>query len=377
LGNSSSTLGHRMTGTTPLSRSKRGDNPPPAKNKSRNCRERERWMGEPDDDLALLKAGLATLKDKVVLSRHVAVAASSADPSTPDTTLMHVRLQENLPNVHNLSEYLWNRAAYYALSRKRRQEFRDQVSADPEADLEIAALIVRATRDAFVEFREANPNRASEVGELLAYCIAIEQLDAAQLAAKMSLKTNSNMPVHGWDGIHATVEDGFLVIYFLESKLSQSANAGAADFAVSVAKFFKDKKQYRREYAIVRDLGSFDSLDPATRDVALRYFDVLNSADVVQKKERYVGVVLYSDDKAFKSIPPVAKGQGPGFHEKALGESLAKHLSHHQDAALKHLEKEGADPGKCRLYFVAVPDTAEVRKLFYDAMGYVPKDALS
>jgi len=334
-------------------------------------------MGEPAEDLALLKAGLATLKDKVELSKHVAVAATSADPSTPGTTLMHVRLQENLANVHNLSAYLWNRAAYYALSRKRRQEFEEQVSADPQAVLAVATLIVRATRDAFVEFRQSNPNRASEVGELLAYCIAIEQLDAAQLAAKMSLKTNSNMPVHGWDGIHATVEDGFLVIYFLESKLSQSANAGAADFATSVAKFFTDKKQYRREYSIVRDLGNFDGLDPASRDVALRYFDVLASPDEVQKKERYVGVVLYSDDKTFKSLPPVAKGQGPGFHEKALSEAVAKLLDHHQGAAQKHLEKEGADPAKCLLYFVTVPDTEEVKKLFYDEMGYVPKDGKS
>lgn len=331
-------------------------------------------MEGPVNDLALLKAGLATLKDKVELSKHVAVAARSADPAAPATTLMHVRLQENLPNVHSLSEYLWTRAANYALSRKRRQEFRDQILADPEADVSVATLIVRAARDAFVEFREAHPNRASEVGELLAYCIAIEQLDAAQLAAKMSLKTNSNMPVHGWDGIHAAVEDGFLVIYFLESKLSQSANAGAADFAESVAKFFTDKKQYRREYSVVKDLGNFDTLEPASKAVALRYFDVFASPDDVHKQERYVGVVLYSDDKTFKALPPVAKGQGPGFHEKALGDSLTKLLAHHQNAALKHLEKQGADPGKCLLYFVAVPDTSEVRKLFYEAMGYLPRD---
>ncbi|MEN4946406.1 Hachiman antiphage defense system protein HamA [Pseudomonas proteolytica] len=38
--------------------------------------------------------------------------------------------------------------------------------------------------------------------------MAIHHLGAAQLVAKMSLKTSSNMPVHGLDGIHASVKDG-------------------------------------------------------------------------------------------------------------------------------------------------------------------------
>ena len=40
---------------------------------------------------------------------------------------------------------------------------------------------------------------------------------------------------------------------------------------------------------------------------------------------------------------------------------------------MKHLIDHGADPNKCLVYFVVVPDTDEVRELFYGAMGYVPK----
>lgn len=43
---------------------------------------------------------------------------------------------------------------------------------------------------------------------------------------------------------------------------------------------------------------------------------------------------------------------------------------------MKHLTEHGADPNKCLVYFVVVPDADEVRKLFYDAMGYVPKKML-
>ncbi|MCV2359951.1 DUF1837 domain-containing protein [Paucibacter sp. TC2R-5] len=332
-------------------------------------------MGEIDEGLAQLKADLVALKDRVDLSKYVAHTAASAEPSQPATTLMHVRLQENLANVASLSRYLWSRAANYALSRKRRLEFSEQTAALPPGDLSVALLIAESTRDAFLEFNEKFPQRSSEVGELLAYCIAIEQLGAAQLAAKMSLKTNNNMPVHGLDGIHAAVEDGWLMLYFLESKLSQTANAGVADFAKSVAEFTSNKKQYKREYSLVRDLGNFDTLDPKSREVALQYFNIMASPDEAPRRERYVGVILYSDEKLFKDLPPVEKQQLPGFHEKELASVYKQDLDHHQKAAIKHLTAHGADANKCLLYFVVVPDVDELRKLFYDVMGYVPKAA--
>ena len=330
-------------------------------------------MGESKEGLEKLEAALVALKDHVQLSKYVALATASADPSQPATSLMHVRLQENLANVQSFARYLWSRTANYALSRKRRLEFEAEQAALPPGDMSVSLSIADATRDAFLEFNEKYPHRSSEVGEVLAYCIAIEQLGAAQLAAKMSLKTNNNMPVHGLDGIHATVEGGWLVIYFLESKLNKTANGGAADFAESVADFTSNKKQYRREYSIVRDLGNLDTLDEESRKVALRYFDVMASPDDVPKRERYVGVVLYSDDKLFKDLPPVNNRQQPGFHEKELSATYTQELVHHQKAAMKHLIDHGADPNKCLVYFVVVPDTDEVRELFYGAMGYVPK----
>ncbi|MGH6647549.1 HamA C-terminal domain-containing protein [Aquabacterium sp.] len=330
-------------------------------------------MEESNEGLEQLEADLVSLKDKVELSKYAAVAVSSQDPSLPTTTLMHVRLREDLANVQSLARYLWGRAANYALSRKRRLEFDEQIAELEPGDLSVSLLVAEATRDAFIEFTAKYPQRASEIGELLAYCIAIEQLGAAQLAAKMSLKTNNNMPVHGLDGIHAVVEDGWLTVYFLESKLNQTANGGAADFAESVADFASNKKQYKLEYSIVRDLGNFDTLNAKSREVALRHFDIMASPDEVPKRERYVGVVLYSDDKLFKSLPPVSKGQKPGFHERELAAAYAKQLDHHQQSALKHLTKQGADPNKCLVYFIVTPDIDELRKLFYDVMGYVPK----
>lgn len=329
-------------------------------------------MGESADSLPTLKACLESLLDKVELSKYVAVAAESASPSAPSTTLMHVRFLENEANVRSLAQYLWLCAQNYALSRRKRRELRQQMLDAPPDDISVAGLMTTAVRDAFLEFNKKWPHRSGEVGEVLAYCIAVEQLEAAQLAAKMSLKTNNNMPVHGLDGIHGKVEKGHLTLFFLESKLSTSANAGAKEFACSVADFTNNNKQYLREYSIVKELGNLDVLAEADRKIALDYFDVLASPDKVPKRERYVGVIIYSDDQAFKGLPPISDDQEPGFHEKAFAASYMKKLQAHQDTAAKHLADNKADVNKCRVYFIAVPDKDVLRTLFYDALGIVP-----
>lgn len=327
-----------------------------------------------DEALLQLKAGLEGLRDPVDLSKHVAVAAVSKPPSQPSTTLMHVRFQEDTANVEKLANYLWLCAQNYALSRRKREEIRAQMDEAPPGDVSVAGMVTTAVRDAFIEFNKAHPHRSSEVGELLAYCIALEELGAAQLLAKMALKTNNNMPVHGLDGIHGKVEDGWLTLYFLESKLSSSANSGAKEFAESVAGFSNDAKQYQREYQLVKELGNLDALSPSDKKIALEYFDIFGSSDI-PRRERYVGVILYSDARAFASLPPVSDGQAPGFHEKLFSEAYAKQLDHHQAAALRHLQKQHGKPEKCRVYFISVPNAGVVRELLYKVMGYVPPRA--
>lgn len=212
------------------------------------------YVGDNDKaDAEIVQAALEKLLDKSPLGKFVKLATRSSVPTSPLTTLMHVGFKENLGNTLALADFLWAQALNYALTRKRREQIRAKLESAPPGDISAIAAPVNAARAAFIEFHENYPSRASEVGEVLAYCIAVNELGAAQVAAKMSLKTSGNMPVHGLDGIHAKVEDGALYVFFLESKLSQSANAGVKDFAESVAGFGSNLKQYLLEYSIVRE----------------------------------------------------------------------------------------------------------------------------
>lgn len=323
-------------------------------------------------DVEIVKAALEKLLDRSPLEKFVKVAAQSTPPSAPATSLLHVGFKENQGNSLALADFLWNQALNYALTRRRRDQIRAKVASAPDGDISDIGGPVNAARNAFIEFHKEYPSRASEVGEVLAYCIAVSLLGSTQVAAKMSLKTSGNMPVHGLDGIHAKVEGGALYIFFLESKLSQSANDGVKEYAGSVAGFGSSVKQYLLEYAMVKDLGNLDTLTGKERELALSCFDVLESPDAVARRERSVGVILYKES-LFERLSPVQPDQKVGFHEEEFRGRYMKELDHHQQAAMKHLASNSVDANKCHVYFVAVPDVDKLRELFYMRMGYTPE----
>lgn len=317
----------------------------------------------------ILKAAIDSLLDDSKLENVVACAASSGlDGSDVPVrlSLLHVRFNEDLPQEDALARFLWQQCFMYALPRKRRIELQKKLSESP-GDLTVVADVLDRVRSIFIKFRKDYPYRASEVGEVLAYSVAVSQLKAAQMAAKMSLKTSANMPVHGLDGIHAAYEDGALTIYFLESKLSKSATDGVENYAESVASFLKSEKQYLREYEIVGDLGNLDGLQGEARDLALQYFDIINEPQLL-RRERSVGVICYTEDKHFSNKIPVGNGS-PDIHEKHFSSNYAKEIDGLEEKVIKYLVKQGANPKKCIVFFVAVPNVNALREKFYTAMG--------
>lgn len=284
----------------------------------------------------------------------------------PRTGLLHVRFKEDEPQVVALGEFLWAQCMYYALPRRRRLE----LSAAIQEDFSVTARVHNAVRDAFITFNKTHPSRASELGEVLAYCVTQHHLSAAQVAAKMALKTNNNMPVHGLDGIHAAFENGALTIYFLESKLAGGASAGVKEYATSAAAFLANRKQYLREYELVSDLGHLDSLEGAARKAALDFFDIVGMPDL-SRRERFVGVICYSAHKHFSNKLPITDGPVTA-HENNFTSLLKIDHAKLRRSAAKYINASGASTAKSFVFFVAVPDVNVLRKEFYRAMGVEP-----
>jgi hypothetical protein len=86
---------------------------------------------------------------------------------------------------------------------------RSQVSGVQElyGKLEVDEFMQRVEalrQEAFDLFKRAHQatNRNGEAGELILYLLTEWLLGAPQIIAKMALKTNTEMPVHGADGVH-------------------------------------------------------------------------------------------------------------------------------------------------------------------------------
>jgi len=318
-----------------------------------------------------LEKALEALLNPSLVDDHLACAA--ADPVTaggpaPRTALLHVRFNEDVPKIDDLARYLWEECFYYALPRRRQEAFVKDAATNPSVMLRVG----NAVRDAFIKFNEKNPSRASEVAEVLAYCVVQHFLQAGQVVAKMGLKTSSNMPVHGLDGIHAKYENGAVTIYFLEAKLAKSANSGAKDYAQSASHFLTSPGQYLREYQIISELGNLDTLPQPARELALEQFDIFGKP-LIKRRERYVGIICYSDKNYSNTIPIDDTGPVDAHELHFASLYSALHDSHRKTAA-KHLKKNGANAAKCIVYFVAVPNVNELRKSFYQVMG-VPMPA--
>lgn len=306
--------------------------------------------------------------DKVV---KCAVDFSTPSGSPPKLALLHVRFQEDAPNITALADFLSSQAVNYALSRRRRGMFKAQLVAGQNDDLSLTGDVSKVVRRAFIEFRKKHPERASEVGEVLAYCVAVHYLKAAQLISKMSLKTSSNMPIYGLDGIHASVKNGVLNVYFLESKLAGTAASGTADFSKSVAGFNANKEKILREYGLVNDLGNLDALDAADKELLMQYLDVFENPNG-KRRERSIGVVCYSESKHFSNKIPVDDEDDIEKHEVHFGELYSDDFDRHHVNIVNQLGAQGVDPGKCILFLVAVPDVNELRESFYESLGVAP-----
>ena len=316
-----------------------------------------------------VQEALATLLNPSKLDDVLACAVAHNDPCEgdgPRTALLHVRFREDEPQVEALGEFLWRQCMFYALPRKRRLEFKAAIAED----FAVVGRVHQAVRDVFITFNAEHPSRASELGEVLAYCVTQHHLSAAQVAAKMALKTSPNMPVHGLDGIHAAFENGALTIYFLESKLSGSANSGVKDYASSAAGFLANRQQYLREYELVSDLGHLDSLEGQAREDALDFFDIVGKP-LLPRRERFVGVICYSEPRHFKAKLPVTDGPVT-VHEQHFGDLLRADHKRHRASANKHIVATGANTAKSLVFFVAVPDVNVLRRAFYRAMGVEP-----
>jgi hypothetical protein len=196
------------------------------------------------------------------------------EPVVPDETKASCRCHfvarnaNDLPRVNALAKTLAKHAMAFCIPRTRINEaaayYAETGSPEKFSELESQA------RSLFTKLE-----RSGEGGELLLYLLLEAVLSTPQILCKMPLKTNSEMHVHGADGVHARLlPNGNLALYWGESKLYASANSAIDACFESVAPFLLDEggtDVTERDLMLVRE--NVDAGDPDVTAALVRYFE--------------------------------------------------------------------------------------------------------
>jgi hypothetical protein len=154
------------------------------------------------------------------------------------------------PNIDALVEHIYQSLVPFCLPRGEIQKIKTAAMAAGDMNA-IIALGDRA-RAMFVQTRSAALT-GGEAGELLLFLILEALVKAPLLVSKMSLKTNSNMNIHGRDGIHVrfcpTLKG--LVLHLGESKLHKGLAAAVDDAITSITEYLGDRALRVREIEIL------------------------------------------------------------------------------------------------------------------------------
>lgn len=273
--------------------------------------------------------------------------------------------RQSKPTVSELVDAIALYLINFALPRSEIETLRSQYQSLPfdEFSLKLSSLEAKA-RDLFIRAHKVT-NRNGEAGELLLYLLTEWKLAAPQLVAKMSLKTNPMMPVHGADGVHVRYSkaDKRLLLYWGESKVHADVGAAITAAAKSIADALTASK-LKHEIELVQRNISFSGLDTNEKEALLRYLDPFEEA--YNDRHDVTTCLIGFDFNGFASVASHSSGEAEGaFRDLAMAElakvapKLARALT---DAGLKSQPVE--------LFFFPVPSVDEFRKLFQAKIGW-------
>lgn len=229
--------------------------------------------------------------------------------------------------------------------------------------------VVRMHNRALDLFKKASrdSNRNGEFGEVITYLLIESVLRAPQLVAKMSLKTNSQMPVHGSDGIHFRLEkpDGRLRLFWGEAKCYQSVKEAVVKAAQSVAENLAHNKM-NHELFLIEQHADLDGFPEELKAAILDFLDPYSENSNL-RLDTSVMLIAFDFD-AFAKVEGLKPEAVEAAFEKHLGEALPE-LTARIDAAL---DNHGVPPHDLHIFFLPVPSVAEMRECFQTRIGWTP-----
>lgn len=226
-------------------------------------------------------------------------------------------------------------------------------------------------QEAYDLFKRAHiaTNRNGEAGELILYLLTEWLLGAPQIIAKMALKTNTEMPVHGADGVHVRYcpDTGRLFVYWGEAKLYQDIGAAITEAAKSIAESLTDEK-VKHEITLVKRYIDFSDMSDPAKKALLEMLDPFGPG--YKDRLDVITCLIAFDFDAFASVQA-----GTGDAEGAFAALALTKLEEVAPKIATALKDKGMASQPVELFMVPVPSVSRMRELFQDKIGWKPPAA--
>lgn len=182
--------------------------------------------------------------------------------------------RNDLPTLAEFVDYLKWQLVYFCLPTSERKRIENLVKADPANGYRHMVAAFEKARGLFIR-AEKRLSRSGECGELILRVLIEWVLRAPQVVCKMLLKTNSNMPVHGTDGIHLGYDplNNKLIVYWGESKVHRTLPSALSAAEESMRAYATNADQRKREVQILIDNLDFGPDSEALENFVVKYFN--------------------------------------------------------------------------------------------------------
>ncbi|MEN6451896.1 MAG: DUF1837 domain-containing protein [Thermoguttaceae bacterium] len=282
-------------------------------------------------------------------------------------TFCYLSFRDGQPTQNEFVDFIYGRIIDFCLPREKVRRAREAVA---RGDTKPMVDLTDEARSLFIHAKKKNP-RSGEPGELVLFTLLEGIVKAPRLVAKMRLKTNANMEVHGSDAIHIKYDAASetLTLYWGEAKLYGELPAALDQIATSI-KGFREYNPHtngvQREFDIhlVQSHPDLDGSEaPATRNALIAYFDPYTEYSN-QIKEVHACLAIW-DWEFYATLNSLEPDQA----EKAFKEKYREQIKSACSLFIHKIKSQGLDKFRFHFFLIPIVDVKEFRKRFCEKVG--------